>query len=230
MLVMDIPGRETLRLVHLVLDYNGTLACDGEIKNGVLEQLEQLIDSIDLSAQQGLRNRCLLLLAYAGALRRSEVVNIRRTDLQWLPNGLILNVYGHKGDREGQGKKLAIPFAKNPKLCAVQATKEWLERVDQHEISSPYLALRISKTDNLLDKSISDHAFYNMLKKQLSLAGLDAKAFAPHSLRAGLITQAAIDGKPEHKIMAQSGHKNRTMLDEYIRDAQIFDNNAADFL
>ena len=64
-------------------------------------------------------------------------------------------------------------------------------------------------------------------KRSLQAAGRSARGYSGHSLRAGLVTQAAMSGVSERAIQDQSGHKSLTVMRLYIRDGSLFRENAA---
>jgi integrase len=69
-----------------------------------------------------------------------------------------------------------------------------------------------------------------VVKRAAVLAGLDPAAFAGHSLRAGLGSSAARARETERDIMRQTRHKSASMVRRYIREAGVFQDNAAEGL
>lgn len=172
----------------------------------------------------GKRDRLLLLLGFSGAFRRSEVSNLDVSDVRKLPGGLEVSLRGSKTDQEGKGQKVAIPKGKTPETCPVAAYEEWRKASG---IRSGPLFRGIDRHGNLLEQRSSGEAVAIAVKRAVARAGLDANLFAGHSLRAGLATSAALAGASDRKIMAQTRHKSRAMLERYIRDAEMWRDNAA---
>lgn len=172
----------------------------------------------------GIRDQAVLLLGFVGAFRRSELVALNVEDLRWSEGGVEVTVRRSKTDQFGQGTLKAIPYSSDPALCPVRALKRWLGVLGMQD--GP-LFVRIGKGGAILQSRLGDRAVALILKRQASVAGLDERKFSGHSLRVGFVTQAALNGATDREIMAQSGHKSRTMVDRYVRVARIWDSNAA---
>ena len=157
------------------------------------------------------KNKALLLIGFAGGFRRSELVSLEYEDLDFVQEGLKIFVKRSKTDQSGEGMIKAIPYFQNKAYCPVLSIKEWL---------------KISKIRNGKIFDISDKSVALIIKKYTSLAGLDEKKYAGHSLRSGFATSAAELGAEERSIMAMTGHKSTQMVRRYIREANIFKNNA----
>jgi len=163
------------------------------------------------------RDRALLLLGFAGAFRRSELAALHVEDLAWRPEGIQVLLRRSKTDQEGHGLSKAIFFASDPKTCPVRALRTWLER---SKITEGRLFRSVDRHGRL-GKSLSDRAIALVVKKRLPEGD-----FSGHSLRAGFITTAALQGKPERSIMKQTGHRSHRILREYVRTATVFEDNA----
>jgi integrase len=177
----------------------------------------------DLSGPKGVRDRALLLLGFAGAFRRSELVSLDVEDLEFVDRGLVINLRRSKTDQEGQGRKLAIPFARGA-MCPVRATREWL---DNAGITEGPVFRCLHRSEGISATRLSSNAVAEVIKKRVSQIGLDPSKYSGHSLRAGLITSAARLGVSVWKIKAQSGHRSEAMVGRYVRDEDLFNNNAA---
>lgn len=177
----------------------------------------------DLSGTKGIRDRALLLLGFAGAFRRSELVSLNVEDLEFVDRGLVVNLRRSKTDQEGQGRKLAIPFARGA-MCPVRATKAWL---DYAGITEGPIFRCLDRHEGIADIRLSASAVAQVVKKRIQEIGLDPRKYSGHSLRAGLITSAARLGVSVWKIKAQSGHRSEAMVSRYVRDEDLFNNNAA---
>lgn len=172
---------------------------------------------------QGLRDRALLLLGFSGAFRRSELVALNVEDLAFGEDGLTVALKRSKTDQEGEGRKVGIPFGSSPASCPVRAVRSWIEsaRIEDGSLFRP-VAGETASAERLSDKAVA-----RLVKRAAEAVGLDPSAFAGHSLRAGLCTSAAKAGKSERSIMKTTGHKTSRMVARYIRDAELFSDNAA---
>lgn len=181
--------------------------------------VEHLPDSL-----LGVRDRALILLGYAGAMRRSELVGLDVTDLAIAEEGLVVMIRKSKTDQVGVGRKIGIPFGENPATCPVRAVQAWIE---EGEIDEGPLFRSVNKHGDVSERRLSDQVVADVVKRSLRAAGKNSRNFAAHSLRAGLITQAAIAGVSERAIQDQSGHKSLAVMRRYIRDGSLFRENAA---
>jgi integrase len=173
------------------------------------------------SGAKGLRDRALLLLGFAGAFRRSELVALDLSDLQFCDGGLRVKIRQSKTDQDGQGTTIAIvpgTFA-----CPVAATRDWIRHA---RLASGPLFRPISKTGRVLRRRLSDRAVANIVKASAGRIGLRAEEFSGHSLRAGFLTSAARRGASIFKMMDVSRHKSVETLRGYVRDAEIFRDHA----
>ena len=185
---------------------------------------EDLIAMVtDLSGTKGMRDRALLLLGFAGAFRRSELVGLDVETLEFVERGLYVTLRRSKTDQEGAGRKVAIPFARGP-MCPVRALKAWLEYAG---ITEGAVFRSLSRHDGLSEARLSSGAVAQVIKLRARQIGLDPTKYSGHSLRAGLITSAARLGVSVWKIKAQSGHRSEAMVSRYVRDEDLFNNNAA---
>lgn len=169
----------------------------------------------------GVRDRALLLIGFAGAFRRSELVALDVEDIEFREDGLKVTIRRSKTDQEGAGQVIGI--AHGSKLCPVRALQEWLTAAG---ITSGPIFRRIDRHGKMFDR-MNPEAVALVVKRYAAAAGLDPATVAGHSLRAGLCTQAAINGVQELAIMRQTRHKSSDMLRKYIRDASLFRDNAS---
>jgi integrase len=172
----------------------------------------------------GVRDRALLLVGFAGAFRRSELVALDVRDAEVTRDGLVLTLRRSKTDQEGQGRKIGIPFGSDPSTCPVRALQAWLEAsgIAEGPVFRP-----VNRHGQLQPGRLSANAVALVVKRHAAAAGLDPAKYAGHSLRAGLATAAAIGGASERSIMAQTGHRSVNMVRRYIRDGNLFRENAA---
>jgi integrase len=173
---------------------------------------------------KGHRDKALLLLGFCAALRRSELAAVRVEDLEFTSQGIILTLPRSKTDQTGQGRKIGIPKGRGGRICPVGSVGLWMK---QSGIHSGPLFRAITKGGVLSDQVLSNRAVANIVKDYAQKAGLDPARHSGHSLRAGLATSAAQHGVSSWKIRAQTGHRSDAMLARYIRDGDIFSDNAA---
>lgn len=171
----------------------------------------------------GARDRALLLVGFAGAFRRSELVALQCSDIEFVEQGMVLHIRHSKTDQEGAGRKVAIPYARG-KHCPVLSLKAWLELA---QIMEGSIFRSVNRHGRASKAALSSEAVAVIVKKLVLSVGLDPKKYAGHSLRAGLVTSAAQAGVSSWKIRQQTGHKSDAMLNRYIRDANLFVDNAA---
>jgi integrase len=173
------------------------------------------------------RNKALLLLAFGGALRRSEAVKLNVSDFRFNVEGMRVNLGATKTDQTGADSRVAIPYAADKKYCAIHALKAWLHTAG---IKEGPVFRSLNRYGTVGKNSLSTQAFADIVKSMVVKVGLDPSDFSGHSLRAGLATSAAAADKPYHKIKAITRHKSDAMLARYIRDGEDFKDNAGALL
>jgi integrase len=171
-----------------------------------------------------LRDRALLLLGFAGAFRRSELVSLDVEDLEFSRAGLVVRLRRSKTDQEGQGRRIGVPRGQRAETCPLMALQAFLKAAS---IESGPLFRGVNRHGQLLQGRLSDRAVALVVKRRVEAVGLDPERFAGHSLRAGLATSAAAAGASERAIAKQTGHKSMAVLRRYIRDGDLFRDNAA---
>lgn len=192
----------------------------------LVEDLRQILKQIPDSLL-GRRDRALLLVGFAGAFRRSELVGLDAGDIEETREGLIITVRRSKTDQEGQGRKIGIPPGADRATCPVAALEHW--RAAAHIDSGP-LFRTMNRHGRILDRRLSAEGVAIVVKRYVEKIGYDPAELAGHSLRAGLATSAAAAGKSERAIMNQTGHRSVTTVRRYIRDGNLFRENAAEDL
>jgi integrase len=165
----------------------------------------------------------LLLIGFAGAFRRSELVALDVADLKFQEEGLLITLRRSKTDQEGAGRPVAIPDGTHADTCPVRALRSWL---DSAAISDGPVFRPIRKGGSVTCIRLTGHAVASIIKKYARKAGLPFEVFSGHSLRAGFVTSAARAGEPERRIMRQTGHKSIEMVLRYVRQANAFTDNA----
>lgn len=195
----------------------------------LVEDLKTTIDSIRPNLL-GQRDAALLLLGWAGALRRSEIVAIDFEDIEFVSKGLILTVRESKTDQERIGAKLGIPYGKDPEKCPVLAVKNW---TDLSKITNGPIFYKIGMAgkkiftgESIKERCrLSPQMVNHIVRRRMTRAGLSASGYSGHSLRAGFITSASTAQVPEGIIQIHTRHKSVEMLRRYVRLGTLFSNN-----
>ena len=202
----------------------------GSIQNGkkplLINNLKRLINAIDNQKKDKIkifRDRTIILIGFSGGFRRNEIVSLDYDDLDFLEEGLKVNIKHSKTDQFGEGSIKGLPYFDNSQYCPVLSIKKWIEI---SKINSGALFRRFTKGSNLSEKRLTDQTVALLIKEYLDLAGINSKNYSGHSLRSGFATTAAEAGAEERTIMAMTGHKSAEMVRRYIKDANIFKNNA----
>ena len=173
------------------------------------------------------RDRALLLLGFAGALRRSEITSVEVRDLSFGADGLRLRLRKSKTDQEGAGAVLGVHYGDRPLSCPVRAVQDWIRHT---AITEGPVFRAVDRHGNVGTEALDSGSVARLVKRSARRAGLDSTAYSGHSLRAGFATQAARAGAHERAIMKHTRHKSEKVLREYIRDGQLFDDNPTDHL
>tara|TARA_B100001063_G_scaffold235331_1_gene253783 strand:- start:276 stop:1181 length:906 start_codon:yes stop_codon:yes gene_type:complete len=176
----------------------------------LINDLKLIINVIN---EEKIRDKALILLGFAGGFRRSELVNINHEDIEFVNEGVKILIKRSKTDQTGEGSIKAIPYFDNQEFCPVISLKNYINSKSN-----------IKNESRIFD--ISDKSVALIIKKYAEKAGLDSSKYAGHSLRSGFATTAAEFGAEERNIMAMTGHKTTQMVRRYIREANIFKNNA----
>jgi len=183
----------------------------------------------------GRRDRAILLVGFAAALRRSELIELKVGDIERRPDGVLLNIRRSKTDQEGQGSQIPVP--RGGKLKPVEALETWLAELELRSSSpdnDPKLSVgnpifvSIGKGERIGSRALSGNAVAEIIKRYAAAAGLDPTLFAGHSLRAGFVTSALEHGADVLKIMDVTRHRRVETLKGYDRRAKAFRNHAGD--
>jgi len=192
----------------------------------LINDLKLIINLIDESNYKNIkkyRDRSIILVGFSGGFRRNEIVALDYDDLDFVSEGLKINLKKSKTDQFGEGSVKGLPYFDNTKYCPVLSLKNWIE---VSNISSGSLFRRLSKGSKLTENRLTDQTVALLIKKYLKLAGINNKNYSGHSLRSGFATSAAESGAEERSIMAMTGHKSTEMVRRYIKEANLFKNNA----
>lgn len=174
--------------------------------------------------RRGIQERALLLLGFAGAFRRSELVALTLDDLTLVDDGLIVRVRRSKTDQEGSGSFKGIPHGTQATTCPVQAMQTWIA---VGKIRSGPLFRAFSPHGRQTRRPLPAYAVARIIQRTIRQCNLDPRHYGGHSLRAGLVTAAAQAGVAERIIMRQTGHTDVRTVRRYIRDGSLFAENAA---
>ena len=192
----------------------------------LINSLKLIIDAIDKQDKQEIkkfRDRSIILIGFSGGFRRNEIVSLDSDDLDFVPEGLKINIKRSKTDQFGEGFTKALPYFDSSKYCPVVSLKNWL---DISKITSGPVFRRFVKGSKLSENRLTDQTVAILINQYLNLAGIDSKHYSGHSLRSGFATSAAESGAEERNIMAMTGHKSTEMVRRYIKEANLFKNNA----
>ena len=192
----------------------------------LINSLKKIINVIDKQKKEEikkLRDRSIILIGFSGGFRRNEIVSLDYDDLDFVPEGLKLSIRRSKTDQFGEGFTKALPYFDSSQYCPVVSLKKLL---DLSKIRSGPVFRRFSKGSKLSENRLTDQTVALLIKEYLNLAGIDSKNFSGHSLRSGFATSAAESGVEERNIMAMTGHKSTEMVRRYIKEANLFKNNA----
>ena len=182
------------------------------------DDIRAMVDATDTGII-GTRDRALMLLGFAGAFRRSELVGLDVEDCIFGKDGLTVTLRRSKTDQDGAGRKIGIPSGSNPETCPVRTTQGWMEMAG---VTTGPLFRSINRHGKVRSGRLSGIDVSRVVKKLAKRAGLDPAKYGGHSLRAGHATAAAIAGASERSIMKQTGHRSVQMVRRYIRDGSLF--------
>jgi len=190
-----------------------------------IDQLETIVAVLaGQTTLKAKRDTALLQLGYFGAFRRSELVGLDVTNLQWEREGLLVTLQKSKTDQFGEGVKKAIPFG-DGLCCPATALKAWLTAANIH---SGAVFRSINKGGMIGERAIQPAGVNAILEASAEMAGLDhIPEFSSHSLRRGLATSAHRSGATLRDIKRQGGWRRDETVQVYIEDASLFDDNAA---
>ena len=179
----------------------------------LINDLKLIINVIneDKNPKIRLKNKALILIGFSGGFRRSELVGIVYEDVEFVNEGVKIFVKRSKTDQSGEGMTKGIPYFSNPEYCPVVSLKNWIQKGE----------IKSGKVFEMSDKNVA-----LTIKKYAGLAGLDKNKYSGHSLRSGFATSTAELGAEERSIMAMTGHKTTQMVRRYIKEANLFKNNA----
>lgn len=195
----------------------------------LVRHLEKIVARMPATTPVAIRDKALLLVGWAGALRRSELAALDRSDAIFGDEGLTLRIRTSKTDQEGQGELIPIEPAQNPDLCPISALRAWLDAAVPDDPDGPLFVRTYYGALEVVPARIPDWEINEVIKRWAKKAEIDpdqpGAVWSGHSLRSGFITAAAQAGRPEWAIMRHSRHKTYESFRRYIRKANLFQDN-----
>ena len=188
-----------------------------------LKKILKVIDEQNIQDIKKLRDKSIILIGFSGGFRRNEIVSLDYEDLDFVDEGLKITVKRSKTDQFGEGSIKALPYFEDSVYCPVTILQRWL---NISKIRKGSVFRRFSKGSKLTNDRLTDQTVALLIKDYLNIAGIDSKNYSGHSLRSGFATSAAESGAEERSIMAMTGHKSTEMVRRYIKEANLFKNNA----
>ena len=187
----------------------------------LLETLKAMLSALPDNVI-GIRDHALLVVGFASACRRSEIVGFRIEDLALVNEGYIVRIPRSKTDQEGQGRMIALPYGTDELTCPVGRLKAWFEASG---ISDGNVFRSVDRHGKI-GAGLTDKAVALVVKRAAVRAGLDSTKLSGHSLRCGFVTEAKLRGHDDYSIMLQTGHKSARMVHKYTRRVDIFKQGA----
>lgn len=188
-----------------------------------VEQLRSIADALRVrNTPVAARDLAILVLGFASALRRSNIVAIDVKDFEFSSRGLIITVHKEKQDQEGKGRLVALPNGSDPRTCPVVCVKEWLRH--RGAAAGP-LFTRLDRGGK--GRPMDAEAIARIVKRSVAQIGLDPRLYGAHSMRAGFVTEAAENGVSDTLIASHTGHRSIHSLRFYYRRRRLWTGNAA---
>ena len=202
----------------------------GTIQKGkkpiLINELKQILDVIDqqkFNDIKKLRDKSIIIIGFSGGFRRNEIVSLDYEDLDFVNEGVKITIRKSKTDQFGEGYVKALPYFDNSLYCPVKILTRWL---NLSKITQGAIFRRFTKGSKLTKSRLTDQTVALLIKEYLNKAGIDSSNYSGHSLRSGFATSAAESGAEERSIMEMTGHKSTEMVRRYIKQANLFKNNA----
>ena len=192
----------------------------------LINDLKKIVDVINqqkIKDIKKLRDKSIVLIGFSGGFRRNEIVSLDVEDLEFVFEGLKITVNRSKTDQFGEGFIKGLPYFDNKLYCPVTTVQRWL---NISKIKKGPLFRRFIKGSKLSENRLTDQTVALIIKQYLNSAGINSSNYSGHSLRSGFATSVAEAGAEERSIMAMTGHKSTEMVRRYIKESNIFKNNA----
>ncbi len=188
-----------------------------------LRKILKVIDEQKVEDIKKLRDKSIILIGFSGGFRRNEIISLDYEDLDFVHEGVKIKIKRSKTDQFGEGSIKGIPYFNESLYCPVTTLKRWL---NVSKITKGAIFRRFTKGSRLTKHRLTDQTVALIIKNYLNITGIDSKNYSGHSLRSGFATSAAESGAEERSIMAMTGHKSAEMVRRYIKEANLFKNNA----
>ena len=192
----------------------------------LINHLKAIVDEINKEKTEEIkkiRDKSIILVGFAGGFRRTELISVDYEDLEFVSEGVKITLRKSKTDQFGEGMTKGLPYFANETYCPVSHLKKWIEISN---IKDGAIFRRFVKGSLLTSSRLTDQSVVLLIKRYLELAGIENKNYSGHSLRSGFATVSAESGADERSIMAMTGHKTTQMVRRYIKEANLFKNNA----
>jgi integrase len=213
---------ETLRGVRRLLK----VAPRVRKKGALTADIRVAVAVLDPGTTLAVRDRAVLLLAFAGGLRRSELVGLDVEDLEDASQGYVVHLRSSKTDQEGAGRRVPVTYGTDPACCPVRAVRAWLAAAG---ITTGPVFRSVDRHGNISSSRLTGQSVA-IVKRHMGRLGYPESDFAGHSLRRGHATSAAKGGATERTIMATTGHRSTRTVRGYIEDGQLFDDPSSSYL
>ena len=202
----------------------------GSIQRGkkplLINHLKAIVDVINKEKTEEIkkiRDKSIILIGFGGGFRRTELISVDYEDLEFVPEGVKITLRRSKTDQFGEGMTKGLPYFSNETYCPIAHLKKWIKISN---IKDGPVFRRFAKGCSLTSNRLTDQSVVLLIKRYLALAGIENKNYSGHSLRSGFATVSAESGADERSIMAMTGHKTTQMVRRYIKEANLFKNNA----
>jgi integrase len=194
-----------------------------------VSQLRRISAKLDTGEPLEVRDRAIFVLGFAGAFRCSELRNLNLEDVEFVADGLLVQLRRSKTDQEGEGRSVPIFRGKHADTCPVRVLERWLT-VRGRGPGPLFVPTRGGNRANFTDGHMSRETMAQAMRRGFDRAGLDRRLYSGHSLRAGYVTAAAENGATALAIMRQTGHRSAEMVLRYFRPVEAFRKNPLEIL
>jgi integrase len=191
----------------------------------LITDLRKMVHALP-ETNRGRRDAAVLVVGFAGAFRRSELIALDVSDVTFVDDGVRVAVKRGKTDQEGRGRVVGLPFGSDPRTCPVRVLRRWMDVAGITGVEEPVFRT-VDRADRVLYRRMSSRAVARAVQRAARRVGIDPDGLAGHSLRSGFCTSAAKAGATERSIMRQTGHRSVTVLRMYIREGTLWQDNAA---
>lgn len=216
---LDSPARMSHRAVQGV--YQGIRRKLGTAQTRkrplTLERIVKVLGTLE-GPIAAARDKVLLLIGFAGAMRRSELAAMRVEDLNWHKRGLTIKIPKSKTDQTSQGREIEIQWGANDRTCPLLALEDWLKIA---RIENGFVIRSVGQYGSV-GKGMHPDSIGKRVKDLVRRARIaNPKEYGGHSLRAGFVTEASANGATNDQIMKQTGHTSEAMVRRYARGDQL---------